>query len=79
MSTPEVLWFHLHREKSMAGLARVRVRLGKGCGYKRRSEGFPEGSVFFLFLIALTNHIRIAGRKDLRGRGVNFSPQLLRM
>lgn len=73
MSTPEVLWFHLHREKSMAGLARVRVRLGKGCGYKRRSEG----SVFFLFLIALTNHIRIAGRKDLRGRGVNFSPQLL--
>lgn len=73
MSTPEVLWFHLHREKSMAGLARVRVRLGKGCGYKRLSEG----SVFFLFLIALTNHIRIAGRKDLRGRGVNFSPQLL--
>lgn len=73
VSTPEVLWFHLHREKSMAGLARVRVRLGKGCGYKRRSEG----SVFFLFLIALTNHIRIAGRKDLRGRGVNFSPQLL--
>jgi hypothetical protein len=48
------MWFHLHREKNMTGFARVRVRWGKDCGYKRVLGGGSLKGLYvvFLFLIA---------------------------